>query len=486
MRLLLTILFLVQLCYGQTVNVKDLGAKGDNVQDDYLPIQKAIDSMVKVGGKVYIPKGRYSISKPLIVYYWDGVKYAGCSIEIYGDSRMWDMNNGSLIIPTFNNTFAIGLQTNKGTIIRGLEIRGKYKMGYTLQKHYLTELKDYKADTLCRDQPYSPYAGIVIDPFSHYIPSDGGYPGLESYYRGANAGRAGSTGVRIEDCTVDKFVVCFIVSPNGYTLNGEIITWQNIRLGDCKIGWVGCQAQEKENRIINVGAWGYCHTLFAWGIYGAGQPGHYIIDGINVAGFCRQLVWRASQDWFPLNMTNVFAERLFTVGMWNGYAGDTWTNSTIDFMSTGTVPAYPDYHIYSTGASRSVTLTNVILMTYGQYKVPVFIRGSFGLLNSPNRPIYVPPVMAYRYDNNKPDTLLTQVANIFPAFYDSAYNKKLYIPASLPAKTIIFFIQGNNNDYAGMGEVQSSDSKNSLVQYCSPGLKNGISYRIFKYKTSNN
>ena len=207
MRYILTILLLISVAYGQ-INVKSLGATGNGVTDDHAAIQKAIDSAVKIHGKVYIPRGRYKISKPLIVYYWDGVKYGVCSIEIYGDSRMWDVNKGSVILPDFNNTFAIGLQNNKGTIIRGLEIQGKYKHTYDIKKHYLTELIDnknqfiYRSDTLCRDSKFSPYAGIVIDPFSHYIPSDGGYPGLSFYYRGQNAGRSGSTGVRIEDVPV--------------------------------------------------------------------------------------------------------------------------------------------------------------------------------------------------------------------------------------------------------------------------------------------
>jgi hypothetical protein len=119
----------------------------------------------------------------------------------------------------------------------------------------------------------------------------------------------------------------------------------------------------------------------------------------------------------------------------------------------------------------------------GNFKRPSFLKGNFQLFNSPNRQLYASPIHAYRYDISKPDTLLQEIANIFPAFYDSASNKKLIIPAkNIPAKTVVFFIQGNNLDYAGMGEIESSGSWGSLIRYCSPGLKNGISYRVFKYK----
>jgi hypothetical protein len=202
-----------------------------------------------------------------------------------------------------------------------------------------------------------------------------------------------------------------------------------------------------------------------------------------VAGFVRQLVHRPSQDWFPLTMTNVFAERLFTVGFWNGFAGDCFSNSTVDFMGHGTVPAYPNAHMYASGNTRGVSLFNVTLMYYGQYHIPIFLRGTYPGFNSPNRAIYANSITAYRYDANKPDSNLNHVAFIRPNFYDSASNKKVVIPvANLLPKTMIFFAQANNNDYVGMGEVEHSGAWGSLVRYCSPNLVNGISYRIFKYK----
>jgi hypothetical protein len=284
--------------------------------------------------------------------------------------------------------------------------------------------------------------------------------------------------------TVDKFVVSFIVSPNGKTLNGELITWENIRIGECKVGFWGSQAQEKQNRIINVGAWSKTHTLFGWGaLYGQGHPGHYYVNGVNVAGEVRQLVFRPTSDWFPLHMTNVFAERLFTVGMWDGYAGDSFSESVIDFFYPGPqVPAFPNWHMHSTGIARSVSMSNVNLMYYGAYKWPVFMRGTYTLFNSPNRPIYAPPVHAYRYDQNNPDTLLTQVAQIFPVFYDSVNYKKTRVKAPLLSKgDIVFFIQTTNFDYMGMGEVEGVGDS-ATIRYCSPQLKNGIPYRIMKYK----
>jgi len=50
----------------KTVNVRDLGAKGDGVTLDTAAIQKAFDECAKTGGTVVLPKGRY-YSKPLTI-----------------------------------------------------------------------------------------------------------------------------------------------------------------------------------------------------------------------------------------------------------------------------------------------------------------------------------------------------------------------------------------------------------------------------------
>lgn len=50
-----------------TVSVASFGAKGSDKKDDTSAIQKAIDSVKGTGGIVYIPKGTYYLSSPLIL-----------------------------------------------------------------------------------------------------------------------------------------------------------------------------------------------------------------------------------------------------------------------------------------------------------------------------------------------------------------------------------------------------------------------------------
>ena len=191
----------------QYFSVRWFGAKGNN-SDDYLPIQKAINTCIRNNIRtVYFPLGRYKISKPLIIR---GVSQTEndnsdartfCTLELLGESSFWDSNLGSQIIPAFRNSFAIGIQDGKGCKIRKLAITGLFtppSLNNTLRFYSL--MFDQFTDSSCRDSRFSPYAAIVIDPFTNLktdkLPADGGYPGLTSYYGKSSklSTQSGSTG----------------------------------------------------------------------------------------------------------------------------------------------------------------------------------------------------------------------------------------------------------------------------------------------------
>ena len=79
------------------INVKSFGAHGDGVCDDTENIQKAIDYANENGRKIYIPKGKYLISKPLTLN--------GCTIE--GDTSNIFNEDGTVIICKTNDFTAI-------------------------------------------------------------------------------------------------------------------------------------------------------------------------------------------------------------------------------------------------------------------------------------------------------------------------------------------------------------------------------------------
>lgn len=365
MKRLLSILLLCPILLSAQLNIKSFGAR-ESYADNSPYIQQAIDSAIRTGKFLYVPVGRFRVAKPLVVSNWGGKAYAQVFVKIYGESTMWDRNNMSILEATFTDGPLLSIQLGKGCIIQGINFVGRWAPPGS---PYMKSIDDYK-DPGTRDSRYSPYCAIAIDPFCYEVPEDGGYPSLKSFYRGEPQ-RSGSTGIIIKDCAFRGFTIGAITSPNGFTQNAELITFENIQIQNCKIGFAGCQDQEKMNRIINVGAWGTTHTIFAFNKYGAGTPGNWVIDGVNVAGDVYQILHRFSGGYFPLFMTNIYAESIFQFGYWQSYVGDALSNFVLDFSYPEEHGALPKAHFEGGG----VALNNGVIRNYGTANPIVFMGG---------------------------------------------------------------------------------------------------------------
>ncbi|MCG7856201.1 glycoside hydrolase family 55 protein [Flavihumibacter sediminis] len=477
MRLLLIFLIISPIFSFGQLNVKDYGARGDGSVDDYGAIQKAIDIAVKQSGTVYFPQGTYRIDQPIIIHNWNGKEYGQVFIKIIGESTMWDNGKGSTIIANFKDKFALGIQKGKGCIVRGLNIQGLYKApGLNPKDLYKQTYEDF-GDKSCRDSRYSPYAGIVLDPFSGEVPADGGYPGLKNWYRGSQT-RGGSSGIRIEDCTFGNLTVGAILSPNGYTQNNDLITFENIRFGDCKAGFVGCQAQEKMNRIINIGAWGSVHTLFVFNKYGAGQPGNYFIQGVNIAGLVINIIHRYSGGWGPMYMSDVFAESLASIGIWDGASGDVLSNALINFrVPPEELDYFPDFHLMSSG----LTVKNSNIRYYGQPKIPLLLIDT----KQDNNIINVPFITGrYSWLENMP----YQLESIFELSKSPVINHSVKVNIRFKDKNgqvkkddIIIFAKGADKQIVGMGKVQAVNAGQVTIAYISPSIKSLNDHTVLHY-----
>ncbi len=207
-------------------------ARKGNSSDDYVSIQKTIATCIRNNIRtVYFPAGHYKISKPLIIRGSSGPKdndntasRTFCTVELLGESSFWDSNMGSEIFPAFNNAFAIGIQGGKGCKIHRLKIAGVFKPPFGKDSHaFFSSSFDSFTDGKCRDSRYSPYAAIVIDPFTNLpndkLPADGGYPTLKDYYgkSGSLSTQSGSTGTELEELNISGFIVGICSSPNGLT-----------------------------------------------------------------------------------------------------------------------------------------------------------------------------------------------------------------------------------------------------------------------------
>jgi Pectate lyase superfamily protein len=331
----------------QYFSVKWFGAKGNNT-DDYAAIQKAINTCIRNNiHTLYFPSGRYRLSRPLIIRggitagednMKNGLRAFG-TLELLGESSFWDSNLGSELLPMYNNAFAIGIQNGKGCKVRKLKISGLFvppsmadsKRFYSLSYAAFTDGK-------CRDSRYSPYAGIVIDPFTNRLtdklPTDGGYPTLLDYYGKANklTTQSGSTGTELEELSIDGFVVGICSSPNGLTRNAEITLINKVQFNNCKLCISGGQDQEKDNVISNIYCWGGSHTVFATGLYGNPyMAGNWHIEHVNIAGGVVRFILNEEQGYFPSYISHVYAESLGSFGTLNSQLACEVSDCIFDF-----------------------------------------------------------------------------------------------------------------------------------------------------------
>jgi hypothetical protein len=340
--------------------------------------QKGIDSCIQNNIPVYfIAAGRYSCHKPLILHKWSTTQgyYVPFSITIQGTSTFAGADGSGTILDfgEMKNGFGIGIQAGKGVEIKGLKLIGAWNYKFPgAYNFYNTDLAKF-TDGQCRDTRFSPYFALTIDPFGPSVPSDGGYPGLSTWYRGSTNG---STGTVIEDCYFTNWVGGIITSPNGQTHNADLTIADKIQFGNMKICVAGCQSQEKMNRVSNVMAWGVIHTCFATNVYGAGSVGNWYLDHWNIAGYTNQIAFTNQGGYFPSYFSDFFAESIARIGPINSTNGTTFSNSSINFAGLEECGSYTEGMISGYG----LTFTGCQLRVYGQF-TPVTINSLEGLIH---------------------------------------------------------------------------------------------------------
>lgn len=412
---------------------------------DWVELQGKIDSARTSPTGIVTVARNYTIDKPLIVANWTGKDYSFVNLTIQGYATMWDNNGRSLIRATFDNAPIISIHKGKGVIVRGVNFQGP-RVG--------------------RDSRYSPQAAIAVDPFRYDLPPDGGYPTLQEWYRGPKS-VSGSTGIRVEDCTFNNVTVGFITSPNGFTLNAELISLTNIRSYNVKHVIVGCQAQEKMNRVTNLGAWGPSETVFRFNSYGQGHPGNWIIDGVNIAGSVKQLIHRASNGFFPMFMSNVFAENIESIGYWQTTVGDALSFASINFKSPAKIGYYPDAHLETNGQGPTISNSNIryyggdIPILFKGAKIQSEINNTGGMINA---------------TKDLSENTVKQIGRVYGAVLDGRSMSVLGSGVVI-GQTVILMDLGNWV-FCGMAEVDSLYSGGYRLKYVSNSVKQGGNYRI--------
>lgn len=377
----------------EALDVRWFGARGDGRSDDWYAIQKGIDYILNhelAARTLYFPAGSYLITRPLIIARLSGRVYRQASISLAGPAPSRTIATGyALIQPTFNNSFAIGVQMGKGVQIKDLMLTGKFVFPDRLNEVQVDTLAFSQwTDGSARDNRLSPYAGIVIDPFSDSTVYTNGadmYPGLHGYYV-PGISRAGSTSVEITGCSIRNFIVGVMITPSNQQ-NGELIDVIDCDISASKVAYAMGQAQSKECHVYRLKCWQPVHTVFDNSDYGFRHgDGSAIpmVDGVNIAGYVKELcsIYAAS---FNGSFRNVYAEGLFRLGYVGGPATVSFEDCQIDFSTQDSGLPYPDYLILGSGA----TFHNCLLRFYpGVPGARLLLSGTNnhyegGVMNSP-------------------------------------------------------------------------------------------------------
>ncbi len=352
---------------------------------DYSPyFQHQIDSCAGYGISVlYLPAGNFPMKEPLILSRIVNHTYTFFMLQLIGAGTAGEADGWGTILnwtQSPNTAFGIGIQCGKGVIIRGIKIWGAFNASQANAYDFYNSSFATYTDGVCRDKSYSPYSGIVIDPFGPSIPSDGGFPGtdakgdsLSTYYFGA---RNGSSGIHITECFITGWVVDIITSPNGLTQNADNLTYDFLQVGNSKTNFAGCQDQEKNNTISHVQSWGQSWMIFSTGLYGSGSIGAWNLSWFSIAGRNHDFIYNNQSGYFQTNASYIYAESLKRLGYWCTTNGSKLTSSIINFAGPDECGSYTPDMLSGYG----VTLDGCQMRVYG-WPMPITIVTGTGANN---------------------------------------------------------------------------------------------------------
>lgn len=328
------------------IYVEDFGAVANGVTDCTAAIQAAIDFCIASTSihTLYFRAGNYKISGPLLCYKFNGLgEYTTFNLDLIGEvnANAAVGSRATMITCTHKDTFGLGIQTARSCTVQNILFVGAFSAA---NKSYtdivLGDVNDWE-QTGVRDERYSPYAGITVDPFGDAIPVDGGYPGLSAYYMPS---ASGSSGISIRNCYISNFVVGFSISNNGYTPNAESINIYNSRIYLTKVAWSSGQSQTR-GCAMNDCAIFSCLVGIDTALYGAGFGSAPVVNNLIVSTAKNVVNILINRGVFSGN--DIYAEGIWKIGVITGDKVASFRNCTFKFQY-GNSPDYvgaPDTYL---------------------------------------------------------------------------------------------------------------------------------------------
>lgn len=315
-------------------------------------LNAATQAAITAQKRLILPTGLYNIDSPWEIWQKSGSTFNFFSVDIEGDKTAWTADylgliNNVTIRPSYDDTFAIGIQNARSVRLKNVCVIGQNTFGLgngisTTDYHEMMTDSTYITGT-CRDSQYSPYAGIAIDPFGDGAPPDGGYPGYASYY--TNVGM-GSSYITFEDVRVSNFICGFVISPNGDTPQADNIEFRNCTSSFNKIGLSICQAQCR-NINWNGGECAFNLVCFD-SSYGQQQGYAPNIFGCNMSG---KYLFNVGNSFGTQSFHNIYAETIGSLGSLGanntGIEPISFVGCNFKFVNFGGI--FADLHLYADG-----------------------------------------------------------------------------------------------------------------------------------------
>lgn len=419
------------------------GAVGDAVTDDYAAIQKTIDAAIssKVA-YVRLLSGAHVISQGLLVRATSGT--TTFTMEGVMD---YDSNPATAIYCNDTTSFAIGIQSARAVAIRNMYIAGLNRSFSPSTANVISYTNAQWRSTLGRDSRYSPFAGIVVDPFKNGAPADGGYPGFASQY---SLTQGTSTNLNFENVVIRFFTVGIMVSPSGVNALGSEIKIGNVTIARCRVGVATGGTQNRSVDMVD------CKVAFVASGVDASSYGNQAAPMPRVIGgqftFLKDiLIAPASFGGGPL--LGVYGESVYRIGSWSGLSGEvlSFKDCEIKLVSnenSGTTS--PASILDATGAKIMFVGGSIYQSTYAPVEMNVrelFLKGvriARPIINNPNGNSNESRVY---YEGCQIDgyNLEQRFSYVSPVILGKDL-QRAYGNLEIPGQTVSYYEAGTNND----------------------------------------
>jgi hypothetical protein len=374
------------------------GTPRDGIQDWSGFIQQAVSYIINGAlqqqdvGTLYLPPGIYRLTQPIQITLSVPLQppgappkgpYTFCSVQIVGDGPYIQPPT---LAPDYVDKPAIMIQAGESITLKNLYIKGKNIWSSNVPSVTEVILGDDPNDFLVANQSftvtdnlrYAPYAGICIDPYWDLaaFPSNDYYQALPAYY----ALGPGSTGISIENCFINGFVVGIMITPHPFNkavpfANGELIFINNCQIQNTKSAIAIGQTQSRSLSCSNLSV----------------DTSKYVVDCLNYGnggGNCPSIfnanvstvrhLFNVFSSGSGASINGLYCEATAGIGTLNGGGasdGYCFNGCAFDLMGSANHPAV-NYHFANAARATFNACQFTVLEAVNGSVLPMWIQNS--------------------------------------------------------------------------------------------------------------